>query len=90
MTWYGFAENSRAEEEKYVQHKVTVTISDEWDKSRTNSLKSLYLQKEKTGVYSYLQVAKARVTSPLRPFFAFGNEPCTVQRAQKAKGESYV
>lgn len=36
MTWYGFAENSRAEEEKYVQHKVTVTISDEWDKSRTN------------------------------------------------------
>lgn len=36
MTWYGFAENSRTEEEKYVQHKVTVAISDEQDKSQTN------------------------------------------------------
>lgn len=36
MTWYGFVENSRAEEEKYAQHKVTVAISDEQDKSQTN------------------------------------------------------
>ena len=54
MTWYGFAENSRAEEEKYVQHKVTVTISDEQDKSQTA------VQKRKS-LTEYIKTMKSQI-----------------------------
>jgi len=39
MTWYGFAENSRAKEEKYMQHKVKAAVLDIENKSQTNMCK---------------------------------------------------